>query len=146
MGGRIWVESKYNKGSTFFVDLPRISNQEAENQLQQASLDGLAPNQVIQEPSALNIGQPPVQVNPTVQSIPTPVTPETTPDKTVNTVPRGQALTPEQIAQYVAKQHELLSQQNIANQNTEIPPQQPAQPTSTRPQTVSVPSRNNPTQ
>jgi PAS domain S-box-containing protein len=146
MGGRIWVESKYNKGSTFFVDLPRISNQEAENQLQQASLDGLAPNQVIQEPSALNIGQPPVQVNPTVQSIPTPVTPETTPDKTVNTVPRGQALTPEQIAQYVAKQHELLSQQNIANQNTEIPPQQPAQPTSVRPQTVSVPSRNNPTQ
>ena len=143
MGGRIWVESKYNKGSTFFVDLPRISNQEAENQLQQTQLDGSASSMVDQGLSAINTTQPPIQVKPTI--LPTPFVPETLPNRTVNTVPRGEALTPEQIAQYVAKQHELLSQQNIVKQNTDIPAQQPTQTINSRPQTISVPSRNNPT-
>lgn len=36
MGGRIWVESEYKKGSKFFVELPRISHEEA-NRLIEAS-------------------------------------------------------------------------------------------------------------
>ena len=38
MDGRIWVESEYKHGSTFFVEVPRISHEEA-NQLIEASLN-----------------------------------------------------------------------------------------------------------
>jgi PAS domain S-box-containing protein len=37
MGGRIWVDSEYKKGSTFSVELPRISHQEANRLIEAAS-------------------------------------------------------------------------------------------------------------
>jgi PAS domain S-box-containing protein len=38
MGGRIWVESEYKKGSTFSVELTRLDHEEATRLIEQASL------------------------------------------------------------------------------------------------------------
>jgi PAS domain S-box-containing protein len=44
MSGRIWVESEYKKGSTFSVELPRVSNQEAQRLIEAASTNAIKPS------------------------------------------------------------------------------------------------------
>jgi len=92
MGGRIWAESKHESGSSFYVQLPRINNQEAAN---------IASQQKLQSTTI----QPATTV---------PSTPESTTQsvKPATTVPRGEALTPEQITAYVAQQRALAHQEN----------------------------------
>jgi hypothetical protein len=146
MGGRIWAESVYTKGSTFFVELPRISNQEVNRLAEQSAL-------IAQEESnQMQILQPDIQTPEPVPIPPLPIVGQPT-----YNVPRGQALTPEQIAAYVAKQRELIQHQAPVQQ-TQIQsvPVQPTSPqpaplvinhqptpfqTTIRPQTISIPVR-----
>lgn len=99
MGGRIWAESVRNSGSTFYVELPRISSQELKSlNSQKAILNNNLIDQIKITPKdekpAIILKQP---ERPAIEK--------------TSSVPRGQALTPEQIAAYVAKQRTLAQQQ-----------------------------------
>lgn len=145
MGGRIWVESIYNNGSTFFLELPRVSGQdasrlseqEAATALKEASdknmipssegltpvatfkpdpqnIESMAPIMPLDIPEPVPIPEPVIELEPV--PVPKPVTepvpePVLIPAQPAYSVPRGQALTPEQIAAYVVKQRALAKQQ-----------------------------------
>ncbi len=135
MQGRIWVESVFKQGSTFYLQLPRLATQEAEHLKQQqentpqpaptpaipaapVQSSNAAPVPVPQIP-VTNAPQgvvpapapfaPPAAVNP----VQTPVAPQPAPvpaARPATTVPRGETLTREQINERV-KQLEALARQ-----------------------------------
>jgi PAS domain S-box-containing protein len=132
MQGRIWVESVYQKGSTFFLQLPRIETQEAEHlkqeqqkaqQTAQSTAPAASPAPVptsnaapvpipapVATPTSVSISyeqpvaapaQPPVAAPALAQPGVRPAT----------NVPRGEALTREQINERVKQLEELAKQQ-----------------------------------
>lgn len=128
MGGRIWVESIYTRGSVFYLELPRVSSQEADRIKEQ--------NVLIAQEEANQKANTQTELQ-TANFIPTP-TPST--GEPLHKVPRGQALTQEQIAAYVAQQRELIQQTSVKTETPAPPSIYPSQPTA-RPQTMSIPER-----
>lgn len=125
IGGRIWADSVRNSGSTFYVELPRMNNSNVANMNMNMIENQRHMNEqdIIDKALIKPVSEQPVIVL---------KQPQPAPAAAANTVPRGQALTPEQIAAYVAKQRALAQQQTA---ETTVK-------TANRPQNAPVPKRN----
>jgi PAS domain S-box-containing protein len=89
MNGRIWVESEFQRGSTFFVEIPRISHEEATRLIESASITAeQTPPQIIPDtktspffkattPSVTQVAQSQSQSQSQINATPIPSTPTT---------------------------------------------------------------------
>jgi hypothetical protein len=140
MGGRLWLESEYRKGSTFFLELPRIDSSKAAELKQQqdaaAAIQATTPQvqpiepgpspAAVFSPALAQTAPVPQMSAPAPQPVPQPLvqgTPQPGAAQPATTVPRGESLTREQIAAHVARLEALAKNQQAA---TAVRPGQPA--------------------
>lgn len=73
MSGRIWVESEYKKGSTFFVELPRLDHEEAMHLIELAAQDETKSYpSIVPDNSGTPLTQPAAPTPEPAQSVSTP--------------------------------------------------------------------------
>ena len=108
MQGRLWVESVFGQGSTFFVELPRIDSQQAEQ------LKAIQAQEITQTAQQAATQPASFQPDMTPSSAPAPTAAPSTPApaaKPATTVPRGESLSRDQIAERVRQLEEMAKQQ-----------------------------------
>ena len=100
MGGKVWAESAFSEGSTFFVTLPRLSQQEYEKRkmiLMNEDVMVQKPTQPVAQP------QQPIVNKPSTEAQPVTSTPVTTPAPTLQIpTPAPQAPAPTPTPQTIA--------------------------------------------
>jgi hypothetical protein len=70
MNGRIWVDSEYKRGSTFYVELPRISHEDAMQMIETLSTQAEEPApaiEAVQSAAPIPAPQPPVVPAPVIE-------------------------------------------------------------------------------
>lgn len=143
MNGRIWVESEYKRGSTFFVEFPRLDHEDATRLIEAASME-----------TETGSTAPSIVLNPTVPALPVvapaeppvvaPVAP-VQPVQPIYTDPtQAPLITPRPWQQQPAPQAPQQTQQQAAQMNVPISAieQNPGLYTTQRPTTINIPPRN----
>ena len=130
MGGKVWAESAFGEGSTFYVSLPRITNDEYEKRMIAVR------NQQMMSQSSPDSAQTPNTVpNPALASLPTP-TP--TPALAPNAIP-GSIISSTTPAESMAPSSSITQPVQPTQPAQPTQPVQPAQPTQPAPITQPAP-------
>lgn len=132
MGGRIWVESEYKKGSTFSVEIPRISHEEATRLIESANL---GTGQIVKNVQTFLPDTQPESAPQTAanllgpaqaqQSQLPPSPPPAQPSPPPTAPPAAESAFTNTAAEAVAQQLQAMSQPPPHNPNAPVPPVQP---------------------
>lgn len=125
MNGRIWVESEYKQGSTFYVELPRIEHEEATRLIEAASLNAEQADETKQTFT------PVYQITPPSSSItPTPPPVSTPPPSPEEQLPQpGESVyTNTPVEAVVTQLHSLESPPSTLPPAAPLSPQPPSPP------------------
>lgn len=115
MSGRVWVESEYKQGSTFYLEIPRIDHEEAMRLIETAETKNE------EEISNVVLQQPTLPQSPTVQDSTTVISAQTQPTTPPDTVDTA----------YTNKPVESVAQQLQSIRSMPITTPQPSQPAAT---------------